>query len=69
MPSITLTTDAAEAARIAEALGVGKLGLGRNATPAEVKQYLWNVLAQDVHDYFTRKAREAAAKPAPLVVT
>ena len=55
-------------ARILEALG-SKLGLGRDATIAEAKQYIVNVVAQDVHDYFRRKGAEALAKPAPLAVT
>ena len=72
--SITLTVSDTEADRVLEALGA-KLGLNdakgqrRSATAAEAKQYIVNVLAQDVHDHFTRKAREAAAKPAPLTVT
>lgn len=72
--TVTLTFTDAEAARVLEALGA-KLGLNdaqgqrRSATAAEAKQFVVNVLAQEVHDHFLRKGTEALAKPAPLAVT
>jgi hypothetical protein len=60
MASITITTNAAQDARLAPAYG-DKLGLGRNATVAEVKAYLISVLQADVRNYEYEQAKQAIA--------
>lgn len=64
MPTMTITTTVDQAQRIAAAVGRA-LGLERDATGAEVKEFLINHLRCTVHDY-ERLAVYRAATPAPL---
>lgn len=75
MATITITTTAAQDARIAPAIG-SLLGLTtpgtntpRNATGAEVKQWLVDDLREATLRYERRVARDAVAEPAPLTPT
>ncbi len=58
MATVTITTTAAQDARLAPAYGA-KLGLGRNATVAEVKAYLISVLQADVRNYEYVQAQQS----------
>ena len=60
MATVTITTTAPQDARLAPAYGA-KLGLGRNATTAEVKAYLIGVLQADVRNYEFQIAQAAIA--------
>jgi hypothetical protein len=62
MATLTITTTAAQDLRLGPAWGA-KLGLGRNATVAEVKAYLVKVLRNGVLEYEQQQA--VAALPAP----
>ena len=55
MPTVSLTTDATQAARLAAAMGA-LLGLGRDATQAEVKAYL----VAHLRDIVRERERQAA---------
>lgn len=68
MATLTINTTGAQDARIAPALGY-RLGLGRDATLAEAKQYLISVLTNVVQDYEHRQARIAAEAGAPPPIT
>ncbi len=68
MPSITLTFDAAGAARIAKAMGQ-YLGLGRDATVAEVKADFIERLRYIVVEQEKAAAAVALTEPATPVVT
>lgn len=67
MATVTITTDAAQDARLAPAFGA-KLGLGRNATTAEVKADLIAYLRGVVQTYETEQTR-IANPPAVFVPT
>lgn len=58
MATVTITTTAPQDARLGPAYG-DKLGLGRNATVAEVKAYLISVLQADVRNYESVQAQLA----------
>lgn len=66
MATLTITTTAPQDARLGPAWGA-KLGLGRDATVAEVKAYLIKVLRNGVIEYETQQA--VAALPAPSAFT
>jgi hypothetical protein len=69
MASITITTNSAQDARIAEAIG-SILLLGRNANAGEVKDYLTTYLRDSVLRYERDKAKnEASAGVTPIDVT
>lgn len=56
MPTMTITTDAAQAQRLVTALG-HKLSLGRDATAVEAKEYVKDVLRSVVLEYEGEIAR------------
>ena len=68
MPSITITTDATHTARIATALGA-YLGLGRDATAAEVKEWVITQIRGVVIQQERRAAEAALSNPSDLVAT
>ena len=55
MATLTITTSAEQAARVAEAFGV-ILNLGRDATGPEIKQAVVNYIKSVVISYENRKA-------------
>ena len=57
MPDLTITFTVGQAARVAEAVGRQYLGLGRDATAAEVKAYVVNFIRAGVINY--ERARES----------
>lgn len=59
MATVTITTSGAQDTRIAPAVGAA-LGLGRNATGAEVKQYLVTELTSVVRNYEQVQATNTA---------
>lgn len=59
MATLTITTTAAQDARIVEAFGA-YLNLDRNATAAEVKQAVIRFVVDVVHSHETAKAAKAA---------
>ena len=74
MPDFTLTLTAAQAQRVAVAFGrYGKFtdaqGAPRNATAAEIKEYLVRQLKGVVRQQERGVAEAALAEPAELVVT
>lgn len=56
--SVTISTDSGQDARLAPAFG-DKLGLGRNATAAEVKADLISYMRGVVLNYETEQAKKA----------
>lgn len=64
MASLTITTTAQQDARIAPAIG-SILGLGRDATLAEVKSFMIDYLRGSVQDY-ERRINAASFTPNPL---
>lgn len=56
--TLTITTTGAQDARLGPAFGA-KLGLGRNATVAEVKTWVIDQLQAVVRDYEYEQARQA----------
>lgn len=74
MPSFTLTVATAQAARIAVAFGTywhltNPDGTARNATAAEVKEYLIRQLSAVVRQQERHQAEQAVAEPTALTVT
>lgn len=61
----SFTTTSAEDAQIVEAVG-SIMGLGRNATQAEVKAWVISYLTQNVTDYFRRKNITTYVPPPPI---
>lgn len=55
MPTLTIQTNAEQAARVAEAYGV-LLGLGRDATGPEIKRAVIDYMKSVVISYENRKA-------------
>ena len=49
MPTLTITTDATQAARVAHAVGQ-HLNLGRDATAQEIKDFVIRILRNVVQD-------------------
>ena len=68
MPTISLTFDASNATRIATAFGA-LLGLGRDATQAEVKAYLVTHMRDVVRERERQAAIAALGAPSNLEVT
>lgn len=65
MPSLTLTVSAPDFAVLASAVGWAQ-GLGRDATPAEVKQYFVSDAIQVSKNYQNFIAQQAIVLPAPI---
>lgn len=66
MGTLTITTTTQQDSRIVEAFGE-KLQLGRNATGAEVRQYVVNHIADVVRRYELNKAAaEAVNSTSPI---
>ena len=68
MPSITITTTAGQASRLAAAVGVelglrGTNGVQRDATVAEVKDWFITKARRAVHANETRIAQAAVSDP------
>ena len=60
MASVTLTYTTQQAQRVATAMG-DHLGLGRDATAAEVKAEVWNYLRLQIVGPYEKRMAEAAA--------
>lgn len=74
MASLTITTDAPQDARLGPAFGDllqvrNSSGQVRNATTAEVKAYLIDILRGVVQNYEDRLAKAAVASPAAFTPT
>jgi len=65
MPSLTITTTAEQASRLASAYGA-KLGLGRDATQAEVKAALIAEMKSVVRSYEAERAHRSVVIPADI---
>lgn len=68
MPSMTITTSAADAQRLATAIGA-KLGLGRDATGAEIKAETVAYLVSIVRSQEAQAASAAAAASQTIAPT
>jgi hypothetical protein len=68
MPTLSLTYTAPQANRIAAYYG-DLLGLGRDATAAEIKAEIWNTQRLGVAAYEKRKAEIAAIATAAASLT
>lgn len=68
MPSMTITTDAGQAQRLATALGrkldLRDNGVPRDATAAEIKKFTVDMLRGVVHEYETERDRAQIQPPA-----
>ncbi len=63
MASVTITTTSQDDARLAPAYGA-LLGLGRNATAAEIKGWLIQAMKTTVQNYEIQQASQSAAQTA-----
>lgn len=71
MATLTITTTAAQSQRIATALGMERNlvdvnGVARDATAAEVKDFLIDALRRLVQGYEYKVAHTQVAPPAPM---
>ena len=74
MPSITITTDATQGARLASAVGkvldlTDASNMPRDATLAEVKSYIVKQLQAVVRQQERQAAEQALPQPGELVAT
>lgn len=68
MPTISFTVDATAAARLAHAIGID-LGLNRDATATEVRQFIVDKLKALVRSIERKEAEAAVPPPSDLVVS